>query len=241
MEGVEYCHDYADAVERLRRESPRRLLALTGVNSIARLKEYWLEHPTIFRILNRAESLAVADDAGFPRAYLIYYREDGELPSMEEEKDLMQHLGCDALLTKQSGGQGGFEAKVSAALQLDMKVFVIEAPRLPDTWQVVTGRHGLRRAIEQWVEEKRIEAAKDFDKVKDVYRKRAAVIGFRCGVIHHLLSASPVKSDDGRCIADKRESKATLLFALKMARYCMDEQIKAFGPTLQKQYILAEE
>ena len=108
MEGVEYCHDYADAVERLRRESPRRLLALTGVNSIARLKEYWLEHPTIFRILNRAESLAVADDAGFPRAYLIYYREDGELPSMEEEKDLMQHLGCDALLTKQSGGQGGF-------------------------------------------------------------------------------------------------------------------------------------
>ena len=151
MEGVEYCHDYADAVERLRRESPRRLLALTGVNSIARLKEYWLEHPTVFRILNRAESLAVADDAGFPRAYLIYYREDGELPSMEEEKDLMQHLGCDALLTKQSGGQGGFEAKVSAALQLDMKVFVIEAPRLPDTWQVVTGRHGLRRAIEHLI------------------------------------------------------------------------------------------
>ena len=99
----------------------------------------------------------------------------------------------------------------------------------------------LRRAIEQWVEEKRIEAAKDFDKVKDVYRKRAAVIGFRCGVIHHLLSASPVKTDDGRCIADKRESKATLLFALMMAQYCMDEQIKAFGPTLQKQYILAEE
>jgi cobalt-precorrin-5B (C1)-methyltransferase len=70
---------------------------------------------------------------------------------MEEEKDLMQHLGCDALLTKQSGGQGGFEVKVSAALQLDMKVFVIEAPRLPDTWQVVTGRHGLRRAIEHLV------------------------------------------------------------------------------------------
>ena len=67
------------------------------------------------------------------------------------------------------------------------------------------------------------------------------MIGFRCGVIHHLLSASPVKTDDGRCIADKRESKATLLFALMMAQYCMDEQIKAFGSTLQKQYISAEE
>lgn len=151
MDNVEYCHDYADAVERLRRKSPHRLLALTGVNGIARLKEYWIDHPTIFRILNRPESLAGADAAGFPRAYLIYYKEDGGLPSMEEEKALMQRLGCDALLTKQSGEQGGFETKVAAALQLGMKVFVIAPPRLPDTWQVVTGRHGLRRAIERLV------------------------------------------------------------------------------------------
>ena len=47
----------------------------------------------------------------------------------------------------------------------------------------------LRKAIEEWVEAKRVEAAKDIDHVKDTYRKRAAVIGFRCGVIFHLLSA----------------------------------------------------
>ncbi len=45
----------------------------------------------------------------------------------------------------------------------------------------------LRKAIEKWVEQKRVEAAKDIDRVKDTYRKRAAVIGFRCGVIHYLL------------------------------------------------------
>ena len=49
----------------------------------------------------------------------------------------------------------------------------------------------LRKAIERWVEEKRVEAAKDIDRVKDTYRKRAAVIGFRCGVIHHLLKTHP--------------------------------------------------
>ena len=38
----------------------------------------------------------------------------------------------------------------------------------------------LRKAIEAWVEEKRVEAAKAIDHVKDTYRKRAAVIGFRC-------------------------------------------------------------
>lgn len=84
----------------------------------------------------------------------------------------------------------------------------------------------LRKAIEQWVEEKRVEAAKDIDRVKDTYRKRAAVIGFRCGVIYRLLEG--------------RESKACLHFALTMAQYCLDEQIKAFGETLSNQYVSAQ-
>lgn len=99
----------------------------------------------------------------------------------------------------------------------------------------------LRHAIEQWVEEKRVEAAKAYDKVKDVYRKRAAVIGFRCGVIHHLLSALPKEIEEGHVVADRKESKSTTQFAVMMAQYCLDEQIKAFGPTLEKQYVKAEE
>ena len=83
----------------------------------------------------------------------------------------------------------------------------------------------LRKAIEAWVEEKRVEAAKDIDHVKDVYRKRAAVIGFRCGVVFHLLS--------GR----DKESKTCLDFALLMAEYCLSQQIKTFGEALQNQYV----
>lgn len=86
----------------------------------------------------------------------------------------------------------------------------------------------LRKAIEQWVEEKRIEAAKDIDRVKDTYRKRAAVIGFRCGVVFHLLSGK------------EKESKACLNFALLMAEYCLTQQIKAFGEALQNQYVVAK-
>ena len=87
----------------------------------------------------------------------------------------------------------------------------------------------LRKAIEQWVEEKRVEAAKDIDHVKDTYRKRAAVIGFRCGVIFHLLSGCA------------KESKACLDFALMMAEYCLQQQIAAFGEALQSQYIDASD
>lgn len=87
----------------------------------------------------------------------------------------------------------------------------------------------LRKAIEAWVEAKRVEAAKDIDHVKDTYRKRAAVIGFRCGVIFHILSGAA------------RESKSCLDFALMMAEYCLQQQIKAFGEALESQFVDARD
>ncbi len=87
----------------------------------------------------------------------------------------------------------------------------------------------LRKAIEAWVEEKRVEAAKDIDHVKDTYRKRAAVIGFRCGVIFHLLSGKV------------KESKSCLDFALMMAEYCLKQQIKTFGEALESQFVDARD
>ena len=87
----------------------------------------------------------------------------------------------------------------------------------------------LRKAIEAWVEEKRVEAAKDIDHVKDIYRKRAAVIGFRCGVIFHLLSGKD------------KETKSCLDFAVMMAKYCLKQQIKAFGEVLESQFVDARD
>ena len=116
----------------------------------------------------------------------------------------------------------------------------------------------LRKAIERWVEEKRVEAAKDIDHVKDVYRKRAAVIGFRCGVIHHLLCGGPSltppvggrTSSPAETIKGKQEEKrlspqrgergeglSTIKFALMMAEYALQQQIAAFGEALQSQYV----
>ena len=96
----------------------------------------------------------------------------------------------------------------------------------------------LRKAIEAWCEEKRVEAAKDIDHVKDTYRKRAAVIGFRCGVIFHLLEKDTKGS--GTSVSSK-ESKACINFALMMAQYCLDQQIKAFGEALESQFVDARD
>ena len=100
----------------------------------------------------------------------------------------------------------------------------------------------LRKAIDQWVEEQRIVALKDIDHVKDTYRRRAAVIGFRCGVIFHLLSIggqSPSATNRTSGTVPK-ESKACIDFALMMASYCLQQQIKVFGVVLQNQYVDAE-
>ncbi|MBR4645397.1 MAG: DUF3987 domain-containing protein [Bacteroidaceae bacterium] len=87
----------------------------------------------------------------------------------------------------------------------------------------------LQKAIEKWLEEKRVEAAMNIDRVMDTYRRRAAVIGFRCGVIFHLLEET------------EKESKSCIDFALLMANYCLEGQMKLFGEALKNQYICAQD
>lgn len=129
----------------------KRLLVLSGVNTIARLRDYWQENDTFFRIMNREDSLDIVRHEGFPSEKLIFYPD--AMPSAEDEVDMMKQCGCDAILTKESGESGGFEAKVDAALRLGLKVFVVERPALPDEWICASGRHSLRRAVERLVPE----------------------------------------------------------------------------------------
>lgn len=79
----------------------------------------------------------------------------------------------------------------------------------------------LSKAIDKWVEEKRLEAVSRLDTVKDIYRRRAAVIGFRCGVIFMLLVG--------------KESNACIDFALTMAEYTLQNQCRLYGPLLKLQ------
>ena len=144
IKGVEYCSDYDDAIARMREAKVGKLLALTGANTIKKLRQT----KAIFRILNRPESIALAEAAGLDNDRIIFYNESLEIPSIEDEKKVMNEVGCDAIITKESGESGGFEVKVKAALELGLKVFVVEHPQLPKDWITVTGKYGLRRVIE---------------------------------------------------------------------------------------------
>lgn len=138
-----WCVDYADAIDRLRADGIRDLLALTGVKTIAKLRPYWEKTLCRFRILNRKESLSLADASGFPRERLVFFKEG------EDEKRLFEQLRPDAILTKESGESGYFNEKVEAAQACGIPVYVIQRPALPDTFTFVQGVEGLRKAIER--------------------------------------------------------------------------------------------
>ena len=80
----------------------------------------------------------------------------------------------------------------------------------------------LRKAINRWLEEKRVESSLDMNVIKDRFRRRAGVIGFRCGVVFMLLAG--------------KESNACIDFAVRMAEYTLQMQLKVFGPLLARQY-----
>ncbi len=143
-ESVVWCRDYDDAMARLEADGITRLLALTGVQTISRLKPYWEKHECRFRILNREESLKKAAEQGFDPANLVFYEQEGEA-------ELIARLHPQAILTKESGASGGFGAKVAAARAVGIPAYAVCRPEMPAGNITVTGEIGLRKAIERLV------------------------------------------------------------------------------------------
>ena len=67
------CEDYADAIYRLEKAGTDRLLALTGVQTIGKLRPYWEKHTCWFRVLERETSITLAQEQGFPKGNLVFY------------------------------------------------------------------------------------------------------------------------------------------------------------------------
>ncbi len=81
----------------------------------------------------------------------------------------------------------------------------------------------LNKAIEEWLEEKRIEAMKNMDTTMDDLRKRAAVIATRCGVIFHLMERKT------------NVSKSCVENMLALADHVLENQMMLIGEAMELQ------
>lgn len=136
---------YDKAVHYLTENQIDNLLALTGVNTVSKLKPYWQNHNCWFRILDRDESRAIVEKEGFPLNKVLYYRQG------EDDTPLFEQLKPQAIITKESGESGGFNEKIKAAQRLGIPVLVVKRPQLSVSFLSVHGENGLRKQIEALV------------------------------------------------------------------------------------------
>ncbi|MBW8687085.1 precorrin-6A reductase [Chitinophaga rhizophila] len=141
---IRYVASYQEATEWLERHVQGTLLALTGVQTIAPLRHYWEKHHTIFRILPRESSLALARAAGFPVEQLIM-----EMPGSDLvlETALINTNHIRAILTKDSGESGFISTKIGAALANGIPIVIVERPALPESFIPVTDEASLMEAL----------------------------------------------------------------------------------------------
>ncbi len=138
-----WCDSYADACRYLEKQGIKSLLALSGVKTIPKLKDYWMKYPCWFRVLDRPESKELALKYGFPAERLLFWKDE------QSAEELFVRYRPEAILTKESGISGYFQEKVEAARKCRIPVVVVKRPLLPDSFYVVTGNHGLRHWVER--------------------------------------------------------------------------------------------
>ena len=142
-ESLVWCDSFDDAIDYLESHEINHLLALSGVQTIGKLRRYWEKHACHFRVLDREDSRTLAKQTGFPEKNLLFWHEG------QDELALFRQLHPGAILTKESGESGYYEEKVTAARQLGIPVIVIRRPPLPDSFYTVNGEHGLRYRVER--------------------------------------------------------------------------------------------
>lgn len=141
---VIWCEDYTDAIQQLEKMQVSRVLFLTGVQTISKLRDYWSRHPDcFFRILDREESLQQAEAQGIDRKHLLFY--DTQTPL----KNVLKHIRPQAILTKESGISGGFDEKAKAARETGIPLLAVRRPALPECFISVSGEITLRKQIER--------------------------------------------------------------------------------------------
>ncbi|MDC1162357.1 precorrin-6A/cobalt-precorrin-6A reductase [Tenacibaculum sp.] len=121
---VNYVNSFQEAIYFFKKKQYKKLLALSGVQTIHQLTEFWKENETWFRILDRDSSKGIAKKSGFPSENLLF----GYPQSSEEEIDLYNQLKPDVIFTKESGTNGKLEQKIIAAISTKTPITILTKP-----------------------------------------------------------------------------------------------------------------
>lgn len=142
---VHYVSDYEDAIAVLNAKFDSKIvLALTGVQSIARFTTVWKQQLCYFRILDRQLSIDLAAKSDFPTHQLILgYPND----CIKAEIKLYTEKNIQVIITKESGDSGALSIKIEAALALGIAIIIIKKPALPASFLIVENQEALKNSL----------------------------------------------------------------------------------------------
>lgn len=133
---VHYIPQFSEACTAIQSYGCKNILATTGVNSYPKLKLFvTLDINVRYRILDRQASLASAAAFGIPARQL--------LPApppicAADEVFLIRKYRFDALISKETGTDGGLNFKISACLAEKIPIFIIGKPKVPESFSIAT-------------------------------------------------------------------------------------------------------
>ena len=111
---------------RILRGIPGNLFLTTGSKDLPLLAEEIGEPQRLYvRVLPSVESLRICMECGIPAGHLIAMQ--GPF-TQELNVDILTQTGARAVLTKESGKVGGFDAKIAAAKEVGIPVVVVRNP-----------------------------------------------------------------------------------------------------------------
>ncbi|PXX96059.1 precorrin-6x reductase [Marinifilum breve] len=119
---------YGCMTEALLQEEYQNILALTGVQTINKLRPLWDKRTCYFRILDTDLSRQKARETELDFQFVIPMDPKA---GAEELAILTKKLNAEILLSKESGESGLFETKEKVAEQLNIPLWVVKRPELP--------------------------------------------------------------------------------------------------------------
>lgn len=130
LPNVRYFSSYKALTTALEESNFRHLLFLTGVQTIPHFQNIWKERDAFFRILDTELSRRKANSYGIPEERIFSIHPDN---SSETVIELAKKVKADILVSKESGAFGFFESKIEAANALNIPLWVVNRPELPES------------------------------------------------------------------------------------------------------------
>ena len=128
-ENITFFDSYEELTNSIMESNFQRILSLTGVQTISTLKTVWENRICYFRILNTELSRQKAETSGISEKLVIPMNPSDDV---EELLQLAREKRAEILLSKESGTSGFMDNKVQVAHRLNIPLWIVKRPVLPE-------------------------------------------------------------------------------------------------------------